>query len=74
MTGRALWGKLYPTLTSREWLLGEIRAGKSGRQIAREIGCCERTIYKALRAAGITFPYVVKTNDQLVDFERKVPK
>ena len=74
MSGRALWHQLYPCLASKEWLLSELRAGKSGRQIAREVGCSDRTIYKALKTAGLSYPIATHNNKSLAELEQKIPK
>ncbi|MBO5003365.1 hypothetical protein J6C36_03765 [Methanocorpusculaceae archaeon] len=74
MSGKELWRQLYPCLTSREWLLSELRAGKSGKQIAREIGCGDKTVYKALKIAGLSYPIATHNNKSLAELEQKIPK
>lgn len=72
MPARKIWHLLYPCLTDKEWLSGQLLQGKSRRQLAREIGCDYKTLQAALRSHDIGYPYAVVGNDALLKFEKKI--
>ena len=72
MPARKIWHILYPCLTNKSWLEEQLRTGKSRRQIAREIGCDDKTLREALYSHGIGFPYVNVKNESLKEFEKKL--
>lgn len=47
-------------LVNREYLITALENGKTRVAIAKEIGCALKTLNKAFRYHGITFPYVIK--------------
>ena len=72
MSARKIWHILYPCLTNKSWLEEQLRTGKSRRQIAREIGCDDKTLREALRLHGINYPHTCLHNPALREFEKKL--
>lgn len=72
MPARKIWHILYPCLTNKSWLEEQLRTGKSRRQIAREIGCDDKTLREALYSHGIRYPYANVKNESLKEFEKKL--
>jgi len=46
-------------LLNRDYLVAELRNGKSQRVIAKEIGCSKDTLREVLRYHGLQYPYVI---------------
>ena len=63
---RKLWTD-YPELTDRDWLLNQLRARKTNREIGDLIGVSPETVYKALRHHNLTRPQYVSNNPELND-------
>ena len=72
MGAKKTWHIMHPCLTDREWLLSELRAGKSRRQMCREIGCDAKTLRGALKQHGLSYPLVVNNNEKLSELEKRI--
>lgn len=68
------WHILHPELMDKEWLLSELRAGKSRRQICKERNCDAKTLREALNLHGITFPfvYIGDDNEKLSELKKRL--
>lgn len=72
MSTRKIWHLLYPCLTDKDWLIEQLRSGKSRRALAREIGCDDKTLREALQLHGIHYPHACLHNPALREFEKKL--
>ena len=68
------WQAVHPELMDKEWLLSELRAGTSRRQICRELKCDAKVLRKALTLHGITFPfvYISDDNEKLSELKKRL--
>ena len=54
--GIDLWQIQYPMMNDAAFLSRELRSGKTQKELAKEIGCSEKTLRKALRFHNLAAP------------------
>lgn len=65
MVKQDVWMYLYPQLADKDFIVNEIKDGKTRKDIATMVGCDVKTLRKALTYHSLAYPYM-RLNDPLI--------